>query len=48
VAGSTRIYTEDGDVVRYASLAGIGVSRMADLPLPPDANQGKLDLTPLD
>lgn len=46
VASASRIYTEDDDVKRYATTAGIPASSINELPLPPDAKQGKLDLPP--
>lgn len=48
VVGASRIYTEDGDVKRYAVKASITALSISELTLPPDANQGKLDLKPID
>lgn len=42
--GAARIYTEDSDVKLYSVQAGIKAESIADLPLPPEAKQGKLKL----
>jgi predicted nucleic acid-binding protein len=42
--GATKLYTEDADVKTHASRAGIQAFSVKDLPLPPDAAQGKLNL----
>jgi hypothetical protein len=45
VAGATTIYSDDGDVAALAKAAKVEVVRLADLPLPPEDAQLKLELT---
>ena len=40
----TEIYSDDGDVAKAATRAGIRVVRIDDLALPASASQAKLDL----
>lgn len=43
--GATEIYSDDSDIRKLAS-PGITVLGIADLPLPPEDTQGRLDLVP--
>ena len=44
VCGATEIYSDDNDIVGIAKTVGIKVIGLADLPLPPEDRQGKLQL----
>jgi len=44
VAGATTIYSDDGDVATLAKAAKINVVGLADLPLPPEDAQLKMEL----
>jgi predicted nucleic acid-binding protein len=46
VEGATIIYSDDAGVRTFAPQAGISVIRIAELPLPPEVAQGRLDLEP--
>ena len=43
VEGADIIYSDDDDVDKLATQAGITAMRIADLPLPPEMAQGRLD-----
>lgn len=47
VAGAHTIYSDDDDVGRLGAKYGLKVLKVADLPLPPEAAQGRLDIDPL-
>tara|TARA_R110002020_G_scaffold468054_2_gene692043 strand:- start:3293 stop:3823 length:531 start_codon:yes stop_codon:yes gene_type:complete len=42
--GATAVYSDDGDVVKYAQQAGLKAYRTIDLDLPPEDPQSSLDL----
>ena len=42
--GATAIYSDDGDVIKYAKHAGLRAFRTVELDLPPEDPQGKLDV----
>jgi len=42
VEGASTIYSDDGDLARYAKNSGIAVIGIGDLPLPPEDIQGSL------
>jgi predicted nucleic acid-binding protein len=44
VAGASTIYSDDGDIARFAKGSGIAVVRIKHLPLPPEDAQMKLSL----
>ena len=44
VCGATEIYSDDADMVGIAKGVGIKVIGLADLPLPEEERQGKLQL----
>jgi len=46
VEGASTIYSDDGDIVRFAKSSGIAVIRVCDLPLPPEDAQQSLALDP--
>lgn len=46
VEGASAIYSDDGDIVRFAKNFGIAVIRVSDLPLPPEDAQQSLPLDP--
>lgn len=46
VAGATEIFTDDGDIAQMLDGSKITVTGLADLPLPPQDAQLKLNLTP--
>jgi hypothetical protein len=48
VAGATTIYSDDGDIARFAKGTGIAVVRIQDLPLPPEDAQMPLSLPEVD
>jgi len=46
VEAATAVYSDDGDVCKYAREAGMVAYMLSDLPLPPDDPQGALPLPP--
>jgi len=48
VEGAERIYSNDGDIRRFAAGAGIEVITLEQLPMPPEEPQGTLDLPAAD
>jgi predicted nucleic acid-binding protein len=46
VKGAHTIYTDDGDIRKFAATAGIVVTGIADLPLPPESAQMEMPLAP--
>lgn len=42
--GASAVYSDDGDVVKYAGQAGLKAYRTIDLDLPPEDPQTKMDL----
>jgi len=42
VEGASTIYSDDEDIVRFAKNSGITVTRISDLPLPPEDTQRSL------
>jgi hypothetical protein len=44
IEGASAIYSDDGDMVRFAKNSGIAVIRVCDLPLPPEDPQQSLPL----
>jgi hypothetical protein len=48
VEGAERIYSNDGDIVRFGARDGIEVITLEQLPSPPECRQGELDLVPTD
>jgi predicted nucleic acid-binding protein len=43
VEGASTIYSDDGDIARFAKSCGIAVFRVGDLPLPPEDAQQSLE-----
>jgi len=46
VEGASAIYSDDGDIARFAKGSGLAVIRVCDLPLPPEDAQQSLPLDP--